>query len=40
MHINSASVEAARARWKVLKDQGHALAYWQQGEAGGWEKKS
>lgn len=37
---DQAAVEAARARWKILKDQGHVLAYWQQGEAGGWEKKS
>ena len=37
---DTAAVEAARARWKTLKDGGHDLAYWQQGEAGGWEKKS
>ncbi len=30
----------ARAQWKLLKEQGHNLAYWQQGERGGWEKKA
>ena len=29
---------AARAQWKQLKEQGRALSYWRQGEAGGWEK--
>jgi DNA polymerase III subunit chi len=29
----------ARAQWKVLKGQGHALAYWQQVEGGRWERK-
>ena len=33
------AVQAARARWKLFKDAGHALAYWQQNEGGGWEKK-
>ncbi len=31
---------SARAQWKTLKDQGHTLAYWQQGERGGWEKRA
>jgi DNA polymerase-3 subunit chi len=31
---------SARAQWKILKDQGHALAYWQQSERGAWEKKA
>jgi DNA polymerase-3 subunit chi len=30
----------ARAQWKTLKEQGHTLAYWQQGERGGWEKRA
>jgi DNA polymerase-3 subunit chi len=30
----------ARAQWKTLKEQGRTLAYWQQGERGGWEKKA
>jgi DNA polymerase-3 subunit chi len=33
------AVQAARGRWKGFKDAGHALAYWQQNEAGGWEKR-
>ena len=28
----------ARARWKTLKAQGHALSYWRQTPSGGWEK--
>lgn len=28
----------ARSQWKALKDQGHDMTYWQQGEKG-WEKK-
>ena len=31
---------AARVQWKELKAQGCALSYWQQTEAGGWEKKA
>jgi DNA polymerase-3 subunit chi len=34
-----AALEAARERWKRLKDAGHALTYWQQNERGQWEKK-
>lgn len=33
-------VGAARARWKVYKDAGHNLTYWQQTDNGGWEQKS
>ncbi len=33
------AVEAARARWRQLKDQGCELAYWQQTSPGGWEQK-
>lgn len=29
----------ARSQWKALKDQGHDMTYWQQGE-NGWEKKA
>lgn len=32
------AVAAARERWKALKAQGHALAYWRQNDRGGWEK--
>lgn len=33
------AVAAARARWKAYKDAGHALAYWQQTEQGGWARR-
>jgi DNA polymerase-3 subunit chi len=33
------AVAAARSRWKTLKDAGHELTYWQQGDKG-WEKKA
>lgn len=33
------SLRAARERWKILKDAGHDLTYWQQNEQGRWEKK-
>jgi DNA polymerase-3 subunit chi len=33
------AVAAARERWKAMKAGGHTLAYWQQNEAGSWEKK-
>jgi len=33
------AVAAARARWRRLKDAGHALTYWQQTVRGGWERK-
>jgi DNA polymerase-3 subunit chi len=32
------ALEAARTRWKTLKAAGHALSYWRQTPAGGWEK--
>eukprot|EP01037_Dinobryon_pediforme_P006270 gene6270-6342_t len=31
---------AARRQWSALKSGGHTLAYWQQTESGGWEKKA
>ena len=33
-------LEAARAEWKRLKGEGHALTYWQQTPEGRWEKKA
>mgnify|MGYP003136053214 CR=1 FL=1 len=33
------AVAQARSRWKDLKEAGHDLTYWQQGERG-WEKKA
>lgn len=34
------AVAAARGRWKVYKDAGHEVTYWQQSPEGKWEKKS
>ena len=34
------AVQAARSRWKIRKDAGHDLTYWQQTPTGGWEKKA
>ena len=36
---DAAALEAARNRWKRLKEIGHSLTYWQQSERGAWEKK-
>jgi DNA polymerase-3 subunit chi len=33
------AVAAARLRWKIARDAGHNLAYWQQTETG-WQKKA
>jgi DNA polymerase-3 subunit chi len=30
----------ARAQWRALRAEGHALSYYQQTETGGWTKKS
>ncbi len=37
---DQAARAAARERWSAAKAAGHALAYWQQRDAGGWERKS
>ncbi len=37
---DEAMVAAARQRWRAYLDQGFELTYWQQTEAGGWEKKN
>ena len=34
------AVQGARGQWKQLKDAGHEVTYWQQGERGKWEKKA
>ena len=34
------AVADARARWKAYRTAGHAVAYWQQTDTGGWEKKA
>lgn len=36
---DEAAVEAARNRWRDLKEHGHELTYWQQTPQGGWEQK-
>lgn len=36
---DEAAVLAARQKWKVYKENGHELTYWQQNEKGGWDKK-
>lgn len=33
-------LEAARAQWRKLKEDGHALTYWQQTQDRRWEKKA
>jgi len=35
-----AAVESARAQWKTAKAEGAAVTYWQQTEAGRWEKQA
>ena len=37
---NEQELVAARAQWKVLKEKSLELSYWQQTEAGSWEKKA
>ena len=34
------AVAAARRRWTAYKSAGHALSYFQQTDAGGWEQKA
>ena len=36
---NEVELDAARGQWSRLKSAGHSLAYWQQDEAGRWERK-
>lgn len=38
-HDNDAVLQA-RERWKIEKDAGFDLTYWQQTASGGWEKKA
>ncbi len=37
---NEDELAAARRQWKELKDQGFALTYWRQNEAGRWDKQT
>ncbi|WP_422375925.1 DNA polymerase III subunit chi [Roseibium sp.] len=34
------AVQEARQRWKEAKAEGFEIAYWQQTQAGGWERKA
>ena len=36
--LDEQAVSAARGHWKVLKDGGHKLTYYQQKNDGGWER--
>jgi DNA polymerase-3 subunit chi len=37
---DNGQVTAARERWKTYKDAEYTVTYWQQSEAGGWDKKA
>ena len=37
---DDAAVTESRERWKAYKAAGHAVSYFQQTAAGGWEKKA
>lgn len=37
---NEEALTQARTRWKVEKEAGHEVTYWQQKSNGGWEKKA
>jgi len=37
---DEAALAESRQRWKALKADGHAVSYWQETDAGGWEKKA
>jgi DNA polymerase-3 subunit chi len=37
---DESAVAVARERWKQLKAEGHVIAYWQQNDKGGWEKRA
>lgn len=37
---NENDLQSARQRWKIEKDAGHDVTYWQQNSRGGWDKKA
>ncbi|MGE0746141.1 MAG: DNA polymerase III subunit chi [Rhodospirillales bacterium] len=37
---DEAAVADARTRWSAARAAGHTVAYWQQNERGGWERKA
>lgn len=38
--LDGEAVDHARARWKLYKEAGHNVTYWQQTDSGGWEQKA
>ncbi len=36
---NEDALAAAREKWKIYKDGGNDLTYWQQNDKGGWDRK-
>ncbi len=34
------AVTASRDQWRILKDAGHEVTYWQQDQSGKWDKKA
>lgn len=38
--LDNDQVAAAREHWKILKNVGHAVTYWLQGEDGRWQRKA
>lgn len=38
--MNETVVKQARTKWKVLKEKGYTLKYYQQNDAGKWEEKA
>ena len=37
---DEAAISSARQRWKIYKEQGFDVTYWQQNPRGGWEQKA
>ncbi|MCP4073601.1 MAG: DNA polymerase III subunit chi [Hyphomicrobiales bacterium] len=37
---NTDDIAQARKRWKIEKEAGHEVTYWQQNPRGGWDKKA
>ena len=37
---NDTDVQKARHKWKLYKEEGHSVTYWQQTPQGGWEKRA
>ena len=35
---DESSLAHARAEWRRLKDAGHTISYWREGDEGGWER--